>query len=188
MIRESVRFLTENGRRVIFDAEHFFDGFLDDRAFAMRAAQAAVEGGAETVCLCDTNGGVFPRTQSTSSRTPRRTSACPSRCISTTTAAWRSRTASSRSRGRRAGAGHVPRLRRAVRQREPLGDHPGSAAQARHSVHPAGEHRASDALRARARVDRKCRCARRHAVCRQPRVHAQGRHARGRRHQGAAVV
>ena len=60
MIRESVRFLTENGRRVIFDAEHFFDGFLDDRAFAMRAAQAAVEGGAETVCLCDTNGGVFP--------------------------------------------------------------------------------------------------------------------------------
>ena len=60
MIRESVRFLRENGRRVIFDAEHFFDGFLDDRAFAMRAVQAAVEGGAETVCLCDTNGGVFP--------------------------------------------------------------------------------------------------------------------------------
>ncbi len=60
MIRESVRFLVAHGRRVIFDAEHFFDGFLDDRAFAMRAVQAAVEGGAETVCLCDTNGGVFP--------------------------------------------------------------------------------------------------------------------------------
>lgn len=61
MIRESVRFLAENGRRVIFDAEHFFDGYLDDRAFAMRAVMAAVEGGAETVCLCDTNGGVFPQ-------------------------------------------------------------------------------------------------------------------------------
>lgn len=60
MIRESVRFLRSEGRRVIFDAEHFFDGFLDDRDFAMRAANAAVEGGAERICLCDTNGGTFP--------------------------------------------------------------------------------------------------------------------------------
>lgn len=60
MIRESVRFLREHGRRVIFDAEHFFDGFEDDRAFAMRAVNAAVEGGAEMICLCDTNGGTFP--------------------------------------------------------------------------------------------------------------------------------
>ncbi|MBO5253497.1 MAG: citramalate synthase [Clostridia bacterium] len=60
MIRESVQYLKAHGRRVIFDAEHFFDGFLNDSAFAMRAVQAAVEGGAELVCLCDTNGGVFP--------------------------------------------------------------------------------------------------------------------------------
>lgn len=59
MIRESIRFLVDNGRRVIFDAEHFFDGFLDDRAFAMQAVGAAVEGGAEMICLCDTNGGTF---------------------------------------------------------------------------------------------------------------------------------
>ena len=61
MIRESVRWIKENGRSVIFDAEHFFDGFADDRAFAMRAVNAAVEGGADMVCLCDTNGGVFPQ-------------------------------------------------------------------------------------------------------------------------------
>lgn len=61
MIRESVRWIKENGRRVIFDAEHFFDGFADDRAFAMRAVNAAVEGGADMICLCDTNGGVFPQ-------------------------------------------------------------------------------------------------------------------------------
>ena len=60
MIGESVRYLREKGRRVIFDAEHFFDGYLNDAAFAMRAVQAAVDGGAEAVCLCDTNGGVFP--------------------------------------------------------------------------------------------------------------------------------
>ena len=61
MIRESVRWIKENGRSVIFDAEHFFDGFADDRAFAMRAVNTAVEGGADMVCLCDTNGGVFPQ-------------------------------------------------------------------------------------------------------------------------------
>lgn len=60
MIRESVQYLKNNGRRVIFDAEHFFDGYLSDSDFAMRTVKAAVEGGAELVCLCDTNGGVFP--------------------------------------------------------------------------------------------------------------------------------
>ncbi|MBQ2667246.1 MAG: citramalate synthase [Clostridia bacterium] len=60
MIRESVRYLREKGRRVIFDAEHFFDGYIGDSGFAMRAVEAAVMGGAEMICLCDTNGGVFP--------------------------------------------------------------------------------------------------------------------------------
>ena len=60
MIRESVRYLREQGRRVIFDAEHFFDGFLSDEAFALRAVLAAVDGGAEMIALCDTNGGAFP--------------------------------------------------------------------------------------------------------------------------------
>ena len=60
MIEESCRFLKERGREVIFDAEHFFDGWLDDREFALQALTAAVRGGADLVCLCDTNGGVFP--------------------------------------------------------------------------------------------------------------------------------
>ena len=60
MIRSSCAFLTERGRRVIFDAEHFFDGCAADPAFAFDMLAAAVEGGAETLCLCDTNGGAFP--------------------------------------------------------------------------------------------------------------------------------
>lgn len=59
MIRESVRYLVDNGRHVIFDAEHFFDGYINDREFAMRAIRTAAEAGAEMVCLCDTNGGTF---------------------------------------------------------------------------------------------------------------------------------
>ena len=60
MIEESVAFLQENGRHVIYDAEHFFDGYKNDRAYAMATLQAAVKGGAQTVVLCDTNGGSMP--------------------------------------------------------------------------------------------------------------------------------
>lgn len=60
MIEESCRFLKSHGKEVIFDAEHFFDGWKDDKAFAFSALQAAVRGGADLVCLCDTNGGAFP--------------------------------------------------------------------------------------------------------------------------------
>ncbi len=57
LIYESVRFLRQEGRRVIFDAEHFFDGYKDDPQFALRMLRAAQEGGADTLVLCDTNGG-----------------------------------------------------------------------------------------------------------------------------------
>ncbi|BCI61283.1 citramalate synthase [Solibaculum mannosilyticum] len=60
MIRESVAYLKSKGKRVFFDAEHFFDGYRHNPQFAMDALAAAVEGGAETVVLCDTNGGCFP--------------------------------------------------------------------------------------------------------------------------------
>ncbi|MBQ7722282.1 MAG: citramalate synthase [Kiritimatiellae bacterium] len=60
MIRESVAWLVAHGKRVIFDAEHFFFGWKDDRALAMRMAAAAAEAGASVVCLCETNGGAFP--------------------------------------------------------------------------------------------------------------------------------
>jgi 2-isopropylmalate synthase len=60
MIEESVRFLREQGKRIIYDAEHFFDAFRDDRDYALRCLRAAVEGGAENVTLCDTNGSSVP--------------------------------------------------------------------------------------------------------------------------------
>lgn len=60
MIEESCRFLKEHGREVVFDAEHFFDGWKDDPSFAMAALEAAARGGADLLCLCDTNGGAFP--------------------------------------------------------------------------------------------------------------------------------
>ena len=60
MIEESVRFLRDQGKRVIYDAEHFFDAFRDGSTYALRCLRAAVEGGAENVTLCDTNGSSLP--------------------------------------------------------------------------------------------------------------------------------
>ena len=60
MIGESVAFLRSQDRRVIYDAEHFFDGYKDDPAYAVDTLRAAIEGGAEIVVLCDTNGGSMP--------------------------------------------------------------------------------------------------------------------------------
>ncbi|MFB5661560.1 citramalate synthase [Alteribacillus sp. HJP-4] len=60
MIYDSVRFLKENGMEVIFDAEHFFDGFKNNKTFALKAVFAAEEAGADCVTLCDTNGGTLP--------------------------------------------------------------------------------------------------------------------------------
>jgi 2-isopropylmalate synthase len=60
MISESVAFLVEQGKHVIYDAEHFFDAYRDDRAYALRCLRAAAEAGAENVTLCDTNGSSLP--------------------------------------------------------------------------------------------------------------------------------
>jgi 2-isopropylmalate synthase len=60
MISESVGFLVAAGKRVVYDAEHFFDGWRADRAYALACLQAAAGAGAETVCLCDTNGSSLP--------------------------------------------------------------------------------------------------------------------------------
>jgi 2-isopropylmalate synthase len=60
MISDTVSYLVGEGRRVILDAEHFFDGYRFDPDYALRAAVAAFEAGAEVVCLCDTNGGMLP--------------------------------------------------------------------------------------------------------------------------------
>ena len=60
LIRSSVAWLVGKGKRVFFDAEHFFDGWLEDRAYAMRCLEAAKEAGAEVLVLCETRGGRLP--------------------------------------------------------------------------------------------------------------------------------
>ena len=60
-IRDSVATITKNGKKVIFDAEHFFDGYAFDPTYAMAAVGAAAKGGAEILTLCDTNGGSLPQ-------------------------------------------------------------------------------------------------------------------------------
>jgi 2-isopropylmalate synthase len=60
MISESVGFLVGQGKRVVYDAEHFFDGFFDDPAYAIECLRVASRAGAETVVCCDTNGGTLP--------------------------------------------------------------------------------------------------------------------------------
>ena len=60
LIESSVAFLTENGRQVIYDAEHFFDGFEDDANYALQTLKVAAKAGARRLVLCDTNGGRLP--------------------------------------------------------------------------------------------------------------------------------
>ena len=60
MIADSVRFLKDQGKFVVYDAEHAFDGFKDDPEYALASWQAAEKAGADVVVLCDTNGGCLP--------------------------------------------------------------------------------------------------------------------------------
>ena len=60
MIEDSIAYLKAQGKIVIYDAEHFFDGYKADSEYALKTLQAAVNGGAERLVLCDTNGGSLP--------------------------------------------------------------------------------------------------------------------------------
>jgi 2-isopropylmalate synthase len=60
MIAETVAFLKEKGRKVFYDAEHFFDGWAANPAYALSTIKAARDAGADLIVLCDTNGGAFP--------------------------------------------------------------------------------------------------------------------------------
>jgi len=60
MIRDSVTHLREEGQRVFLDAEHFFDGYRSNRAYALEVVRVAEEAGADVIALCDTNGGMLP--------------------------------------------------------------------------------------------------------------------------------
>ena len=60
MVADSVEYLVSQGKRVFFDAEHFFDGYKRNPEFSLRVVEAAAMAGAEAVVLCDTNGGTLP--------------------------------------------------------------------------------------------------------------------------------
>jgi 2-isopropylmalate synthase len=60
MIEQTIAHLKKRGRKVFFDAEHFFDGYRRNKRYAMRVIKAAAEAGADLVVLCDTNGGSMP--------------------------------------------------------------------------------------------------------------------------------
>ena len=60
LIRDTVTFLRGHNKEVIYDAEHFFDGYKANPAYALQTLEAAAKAGAEVICLCDTNGGTLP--------------------------------------------------------------------------------------------------------------------------------
>ncbi|HSR02297.1 MAG TPA: citramalate synthase [Methylophilaceae bacterium] len=60
MISDTIAYLKAQGKEVVFDAEHFFDGYKSNPQYAMKSLEAAAKAGADVLCLCDTNGGTFP--------------------------------------------------------------------------------------------------------------------------------
>ena len=60
IIEDSVRYLKKNGKEVVYDAEHFFDGYKSDKEYALKTLAAAERAGADVIVLCDTNGGTMP--------------------------------------------------------------------------------------------------------------------------------
>ncbi len=122
MIADSVEFLRGEGKRVVYDAEHFFDAYRDDPAYALRCLRAAVEAGAENVTLCDTNGSSLP--SQVSDATAQVVAALGLRGVGGDPHARRRRLRRGQlgdggRAGRAPGAGHDERLRRALRQRQP---------------------------------------------------------------------
>jgi 2-isopropylmalate synthase len=59
LISETVAWLKDHGKEVVYDAEHFFDGYMHNRAYALETLEAAKNAGADVLCLCDTNGGTM---------------------------------------------------------------------------------------------------------------------------------
>lgn len=60
LIRETAAYFKKHGREYVYDAEHFFDGYKANEEYALRTLEAACEGGADVLVLCDTNGGTMP--------------------------------------------------------------------------------------------------------------------------------
>ena len=132
MIGESVAFFKRLGREVVYDAEHFFDGYRLDPAYALETLAAAAEAGADWLVLCDTNGGELPDV--VAERVSRGAGRVPDARRHPPAQRRRARGGQRARRGARrvrAGAGHDQRLRRALRQPRPRAAGRHAAAQAR---------------------------------------------------------
>ena len=126
IIEQSVAYLKSNGKRVIYDAEHFFDGYKADSSYALETLQAAIRGGAETVVLCDTNGGTLPWEVEHIIRDLKLVLDIPFGIHTHNDCEMRSHQFADRSpRRRNPGAGNHQRCRRALRQCQPDLDHGG---------------------------------------------------------------
>ena len=183
MITDSVCFLVGEGKRVVYDAEHFFDAWREDSGYALECLRAAVAAGAENVTLCDTNGVEPPAAGRGGDRRRDRCAGGPGRGRDPHPQRQRVRGRQlpcRRGRGGPAGPGDHERLRRAHRQREPGLDPSGAPAQdglrVRAGRASAAAHRdlpfRRRALQPAARP--------RPAVRRPQRLCPQGRHARRR--------
>ena len=120
---------------MIYDAEHFFDGFADDPAYALACLRAAAEAGAGTVVCCDTNGGTLPTGIAVAMAEVVRELEPQGVRIGIhchdDAGCGVANTLAAVAHGRHPRPGDDQRLRRAVREREPRHDHPQSAAEAR---------------------------------------------------------
>ena len=92
MIADSVAFLIQHVEEVVYDAEHYFDGFKRDREYALETLRVAERAGASCLVLCDTNGGSLPSEVAEIVRDTRRHVRSRSGSTRTTTASARSRT------------------------------------------------------------------------------------------------
>ena len=182
MVRDTVSHLRAEGQRVFLDAEHFFDGYRDNRDYALEVLRTAFDAGAEVVALCDTNGGMLPGWVGDVVDDVLATDRRPGRHPLPQRHRLRGRQHAGGGRRRRhPRAGHPERLRRAHRQRRPgLAWSPTSSSSSGRQVLPEG--RLRDATRiahAVAEVTNFPPASRQPYVGRQ-RVRAQGRAARQR--------
>ena len=130
MIGDTVRFLKDHGKMVIYDAEHSFDGYKDEPEYALATWQAAEKAGADCIVLCDTNGGCLPEeiARITALR-QRQTYRAPRHPHARRHRPGRGERAGRHRRRRDAGAGHHQRLRRTHRQLQSDQRHPAGAFQ-----------------------------------------------------------
>ena len=123
LISETVRYLKAHGKEVVYDAEHFFDGYTPNRDFALRTLEAAKKAGADVLCLCDTNGGTLTAALSQICADVRKSFDGCSASTPITIPIWPWPMPGRRGAGFRARAGLHERLRRALRQRQSGLDH-----------------------------------------------------------------